>query len=129
MDDLKELPKGKWFCCMDCNRVHSALQNLVVSGEQKLQDSLLSIIKKKLEEKGSESSADLDIKWRLLSGQMAFDDTRLLLSKAVSIFHDWFDPIAYSNTIRNDLIPHMVYGRNVSDQEFACPNYFSAALF
>ncbi|GMP88759.1 hypothetical protein CsSME_00040620 [Camellia sinensis var. sinensis] len=118
MDDLKELPKGKWFCCMDCNRIHSALQNLVVSGEQKLQDSLLSIIKKKLEEKGSESSADLDIKWRLLSGQMASDDTRLLLSKAVSIFHDRFDPIADSNTIRNDLIPHMVYGRNVRDQEF-----------
>ncbi|KAF5931046.1 hypothetical protein HYC85_031919 [Camellia sinensis] len=118
MDDLKELPKGKWFCCMDCNRIHSALQNLVVSGEQKLQDSLLSIIKKKLEEKGSESSADLDIKWRLLGGQMASDDTRLLLSKAVSIFHDRFDPIADSNTIRNDLIPHMVYGRNVRDQEF-----------
>ncbi|CAL5407253.1 unnamed protein product [Camellia sinensis] len=58
---LRELPKGKWFCCMDCNRVHSALQNLVVSGEQKLQDSLLSIIKKKLEEKGSESSADIDL--------------------------------------------------------------------
>ncbi|KAL7175247.1 hypothetical protein ACSBR2_028952 [Camellia fascicularis] len=90
MDDLQELPKGKWFCCMDCNRVHSALQNLVVSGEQKFQDSLLSIIKKKLEEKGSESSADLDIKWRLLSGQMASDDTRLLLSKAVSIFHFCF---------------------------------------
>ncbi|KAL7173782.1 hypothetical protein ACSBR2_033108 [Camellia fascicularis] len=118
MDDLKELPKGKWFCCMDCNRIHSALQNLVVSGEQKLQDSLLSIVKKKLEEKGSESSADLDIKWRLLSGQMASDDTRLLLSKAVSIFHDRFDPIADSNTVRNDLIPHMVYGRNLRDQEF-----------
>ncbi|CAL5410905.1 unnamed protein product [Camellia sinensis] len=57
----RELPKGKWFCCMDCNRVHSALQNLVVSGEQKLQDSLLSIIKKKLEEKGSESSANVDL--------------------------------------------------------------------
>ncbi|GMP36491.1 hypothetical protein CsSME_00008604 [Camellia sinensis var. sinensis] len=89
MDDLK----FKWNYSF-----HSALQNLVVSGEQKL------------EEKGSESSADLDIKWRLLSGQMASDDTTLLLSKAISIFHDRFDPIADSNTIRNDLIPHMVYG-------------------
>ncbi|KAI7997750.1 Uridine nucleosidase 1 [Camellia lanceoleosa] len=59
MDDLKELPKGKWFCCIDCNRVHSALQNL-----------------------------------RLLSGQMASDNTRLLLSKAVSIFHIYGDPEA-----------------------------------
>ncbi|GMP77984.1 hypothetical protein CsSME_00034080 [Camellia sinensis var. sinensis] len=60
---------------------------------------------------------------------MASDDTRLLLSKVVSIFHDQFDPIADSNTIRNDLIPHMVYGRNMRDQEFACHNYFSVALF
>ncbi|KAI7981891.1 DExH-box ATP-dependent RNA helicase DExH3 [Camellia lanceoleosa] len=30
---------------------------------------------------------------------------------------DRFDPIADSNTVRNDLIPHMVYGRNVRDQE------------
>ncbi|CAL5337513.1 unnamed protein product [Camellia sinensis] len=65
----RELPKGKWFCCMDCNRVHSALQNLVVSGEQKLQDSLLSIIKKKLEEKGSESSADVDEEREVILGE------------------------------------------------------------
>ncbi|KAL6976381.1 hypothetical protein U1Q18_025167 [Sarracenia purpurea var. burkii] len=118
MCDLKELPEGTWFCSVDCNRIHSALQNLVVSGEEKLPESLLNVIKKKLEEKSSGSSADLDIRWRLLSGKTAFNETRVMLSKAVSIFHDRFDPIADSNTGRVDLIPHMVYGRNVRDQEF-----------
>uniref|UniRef100_A0A5B6ZWC6 PHD-type domain-containing protein n=1 Tax=Davidia involucrata TaxID=16924 RepID=A0A5B6ZWC6_DAVIN len=118
MDDLKELPKGKWFCCTDCERIHSALQKLVVYGEEKLPDSLLNVIKKKHLETSSESSANLDIRWRLLSGKMASDETRVLLSKAVAIFHDRFDPIADSSTSRLDLIPHMVYGRNWRDQEF-----------
>ncbi|PSR86543.1 Increased DNA methylation like [Actinidia chinensis var. chinensis] len=120
MDDLKELPEEKWFCCIDCNRIHSALQKLVANGEEKLEEYLLNVIKKKLEEKGSESSADLDIRWRLLSGKMASesDGTNLLLSTAVDIFHDRFDPIADSNNGRVDLIPSMVLGKSVRDQEF-----------
>ncbi|KAA8550295.1 hypothetical protein F0562_001979 [Nyssa sinensis] len=118
MDDLKELPKGKWFCCTDCGRIHSALQKLVVYGEENLPDSLVNVIKKKHQETSSESNANLDIRWRLLSGKMASDETRVLLSKAVAIFHDRFDPIADSNSSHLDLIPHMVYGRNWRDQEF-----------
>ena len=64
-------------------------------------------------EQGLEPSADLDIRWRLLCGKMASDETRVLLSKAVAIFHDRFDPIADSTTSRLDLIPHMVYGRSL----------------
>ncbi|XP_059626948.1 uncharacterized protein LOC132269709 [Cornus florida] len=120
MDDLKGLPEGKWFCCMECSRIHYALQKLVVSGEEKLPETLLNVIKKKHEEKSSENSAsaDLDLRWRLLSGKTTSDETRVLLSKAVAIFHDRFDPIADSNTSHLDLIPHMVYGRNLRDQEF-----------
>ncbi|GFZ20388.1 acyl-CoA N-acyltransferase with RING/FYVE/PHD-type zinc finger domain-containing protein [Actinidia rufa] len=130
MDDLKELPEEKWFCCIDCNRIHSALQKLVANGEEKLEEYLLNVIKKKLEEKGSESSADLDIRWRLLSGKMASesDGTNLLLSTAVDIFHDRFDPIADSNNGRVDLIPSMVLGKSVRDQEFGgmyCVNIIS----
>ncbi|GFZ17836.1 acyl-CoA N-acyltransferase with RING/FYVE/PHD-type zinc finger domain-containing protein [Actinidia rufa] len=115
MDDLKELPEEKWFCCIDCNRIHSALQKLVANGEEKLEESLLNVIKKKLEEKGSENSADLDIRWRLLSGKMASesDGINLLLSTAVDIFHDRFDPIADSNNGRVDLIPSMVLGSKI----------------
>lgn len=82
------MPKGKWFCCTDCKRIHSVLGKLVARGEEKLPENLLDVIKKKSDDKGSEKIACPDIGWRLLSGKMAYpDDTRLLLSKAVSIFH------------------------------------------
>ncbi|MBA0829860.1 hypothetical protein Goarm_014434, partial [Gossypium armourianum] len=119
MDDLKELPEGKWFCCTDCNRIHSALQKLIVRGEEKLPDSSLLVVKKKHEKNRLESKASLDIRWRVLSGKMmSSDDTRVLLSKAVAIFHERFDPISDSGSSKGDLIPSMVYGRSVKDQDF-----------
>ncbi|XP_028101957.1 uncharacterized protein LOC114301230 [Camellia sinensis] len=114
----QELPIRNWFCCMDCSRIHSALQNLLVSGEEKLPESLLDVVKKKIEERGIKCTTDLDIRWRLLSGKMVSKETRPLLSKAVSIFHERVDPIEVSSTASIDLIPKMVYGRNVRDQEF-----------
>ncbi|XP_022731997.1 uncharacterized protein LOC111286350 [Durio zibethinus] len=119
MDDLKELPKGKWFCCTDCNRIHSALQKLIVRGEEKLPDSSLLVVKKKHADNSLESKANLDIRWRVLSGKMtSSDNTRVLLSKAVAIFHDRFDPISDSGSSKGDLIPSMVYGRTVKGQDF-----------
>ncbi|KAA3458587.1 Zinc finger, PHD-type [Gossypium australe] len=119
IDDLKELPKGKWFCCTDCNRIHSALQKLVIRGEEQLPDSFLDVVKKKHVESSLGSKAKLDIKWRVLSGKMtSLDDTRVTLSKAVAIFHERFDPISDSGSSRGDLIPSMVYGRTVKGQDF-----------
>lgn len=84
----QELPKGKWFCCRDCNHIHSTLENLVGLGEQKLSDSLLSAIRKKHEDKASDNEAKVDIRWRVLNWKLASSyETRQLLSKAVSIFH------------------------------------------
>ncbi|KAK2988529.1 hypothetical protein RJ640_022480, partial [Escallonia rubra] len=90
MASLKELPKEKWFCCTDCNNIHSTLQKLVVDGEEKLPDSLLNIIKKKHEDKSSKGSSNFDIRWRLLYGKSASEDTRALFSNAVAIFHRVF---------------------------------------
>ncbi|MBA0732466.1 hypothetical protein Gogos_016556 [Gossypium gossypioides] len=119
IDDLKELPKGKWFCCTDCNRIHSALQKLVIRGEEQLPDSSLDVVKKKHVESSLGSKAKLDIRWRVLSGKMtSLDDTRVTLSKAVAIFHERFDPISDSGSSRGDLIPSMVYGRTVKGQDF-----------
>ncbi|KAG8488570.1 hypothetical protein CXB51_016512 [Gossypium anomalum] len=119
IDDLKELPKGKWFCCTDCNRIHSALQKLVIRGEEQLPDSSLDVVKKKHVETSLRSKAKLDIRWRVLSGKMtSLDDTRVTLSKAVAIFHERFDPISDSGSSRGDLIPSMVYGRTVKGQDF-----------
>ncbi|KAF8042710.1 hypothetical protein BT93_A1136 [Corymbia citriodora subsp. variegata] len=114
---LKELPEGKWFCCTDCSRIHSTLQDLLVRGEEKLQDSLLNILKKKHEEKGLATVNNYDARWRLLSGSYACSESRRLLSEAVSIFHECFDPIVDPTTNR-DLIPSMVYGRSTRNQEY-----------
>ncbi|KAF6171565.1 hypothetical protein GIB67_018089 [Kingdonia uniflora] len=117
MADLKQLPKGKWFCCKDCSRIHSVLQRLIVRGSEKLPDSILNNIKKKPEGDGLHSNADGDVRWTLLSGKVASSESRSLLSKAVAIFHNRFDPIVDAITGR-DLIPCMVFGRNMREQDF-----------
>ncbi|XP_031396784.1 uncharacterized protein LOC116207830 isoform X2 [Punica granatum] len=117
MANLKELPKGKWFCSRDCNRIHSTLQNLVTRGAEKLQDSFLDNIKKKHEEKGLDMVDNLNVSWRLLSGSFASPESRRLLSEAVAIFHECFDPIVDWMSGR-DLIPSMVYGRSTRGQEY-----------
>ncbi|XP_062117407.1 uncharacterized protein LOC133831216 [Humulus lupulus] len=117
MANLKELPKGKWFCCMDCSRIHLTLQKLLVTGPEKLPDSILDAMKKKHVEKGLDVTSGFDVRWRLISGKIASSESRVLLSKAVSIFHECFDPIIDFQSGR-DLIPAMVYGRNVRGQEF-----------
>ncbi|KAM6573738.1 hypothetical protein CsatA_017818 [Cannabis sativa] len=119
MQDLKELPVGAWFCCRDCQRIHSALQKLLANGEEKLPESLINVINKKQKKEGSESGTELDIKWRILNGKkMASDDEAAsLLSKAVSIFHDCFAPITDSSN--NDLIPAMLYGKSSMGQDFS----------
>ncbi|XP_049353448.1 uncharacterized protein LOC125817992 isoform X1 [Solanum verrucosum] len=118
IDDLQELPKDKWFCCTDCSRIHFALEKVVSDGEQNIPESLLKVLKEKNEGKGSVNNSSLDIKWRLLSGKMSSEETRVWLSSAVSIFHEQFDPIADASTSRLDLIPHMVYGRSFKDQDY-----------
>ncbi|URE19145.1 PHD [Musa troglodytarum] len=117
MADLKELPEGEWFCCDDCSRIWNALQEFLLRGTLPLPELNADIIKKKLENKGVNVDADVDIRWRLLSGKTDTADSKLLLSRAVAIFHESFDPIIEATTGR-DLIPSMVYGRTVRDQDF-----------
>ncbi|KAE8719027.1 Acyl-CoA N-acyltransferase with RING/FYVE/PHD-type zinc finger domain isoform 2 [Hibiscus syriacus] len=117
MADLREIPKGKWFCCSDCSRIQSTLQKLLTCGAEKLPASLLNVIRKKYVEKGLDADINIDVRWRLLSGRFASPETRLCLSQAVGIFHECFDPIVDVTTGR-DLIPCMVYGRNLKGQEY-----------
>ncbi|KDP29214.1 hypothetical protein JCGZ_16603 [Jatropha curcas] len=114
--NLKELPKGKWFCCPDCCRIHSTLQKLLVRGAEKLEEPLLNVIKKKNVEKGLEIINDIDVRWRLLSGKFVTSETKLLLSQAHAIFQECFDPIV--DTTGRDLIPLMVYGKNSKGQDY-----------
>ncbi|KAK6140118.1 hypothetical protein DH2020_026116 [Rehmannia glutinosa] len=114
----QELPKGKWFCSADCKWIYSALQNLLNAGAEKLPDSSLEIIKKKQIENASVADTDFDVRWRLLNGKITSRETRVLLSQAVAIFHDSFDPIVDSETGR-DFIPSLVYGRNIRGQDYS----------
>uniref|UniRef100_A0A7C9EC43 PHD-type domain-containing protein n=1 Tax=Opuntia streptacantha TaxID=393608 RepID=A0A7C9EC43_OPUST len=118
MADLTELPEGKWFCSVDCGRIDSALQNILDRGAEKLPESLMYIIRKKQMQADSVCAADFGMSWRLLSGKIASPETRPLLSQAVAIFHESFAPII-DTVSGHDLIPAMVYGRNVAGQEYA----------
>ncbi|XP_075512986.1 uncharacterized protein LOC142548514 isoform X1 [Primulina tabacum] len=118
MSDLKELPKGKWFCSVNCKRIYSALQNLLNNGAEKLPGATLDVVMKKWEGKNLVADTDLDVRWRLLNGKNTSRETRVLLSQAVAIFHECFDPIVDSETGR-DFIPSMVYGRNIRGQNFS----------
>ncbi|XP_021716694.1 uncharacterized protein LOC110684560 isoform X2 [Chenopodium quinoa] len=114
--DLKELPKDKWFCCNDCDKIYVALRDLVVRGSDLIPSLELIKINMKLLEKGLSEFADNDIQWRILSGKCRRPEHLPLLSTAVSIFRECFSPIT-AKTGR-DLIPVMVHGRNISGQEF-----------
>ncbi|XP_022747732.1 uncharacterized protein LOC111297304 isoform X2 [Durio zibethinus] len=115
--DLKEIPKDKWFCCDDCNRIHGALQSSVSSGVQIIPTSFSDIIRIKHLEKGLFIDGATDcVQWRILSGKSRFPEHLPLLSSAAAIFRECFDPIVAKSG--RDLIPVMVYGRNISGQEF-----------
>ncbi|XP_027069092.2 uncharacterized protein [Coffea arabica] len=118
MADLKELPKGKWFCSGDCKRIYLALTNLVSSGSEKIPESCLDVIRKKHMLDGSDVTTAFDVSWRLLNAKNVNRETKPLLSDAVGIFHDCFDPIVDSVTGR-DFIPSMVYGRNIRGHDFS----------
>ncbi|CDP06643.1 unnamed protein product [Coffea canephora] len=114
--DLKELPRDKWFCCNDCNMIYTALQNFVLNGAEAVPSSMFAKINKKHEEKGLASVTANDVQWRILSGKSRYPEHLPLLSRAAAIFRECFDPIVAKSG--RDLIPIMVYGRNISGQEF-----------
>ncbi|XP_026415120.1 uncharacterized protein LOC113310615 isoform X1 [Papaver somniferum] len=117
MADLEELPEGEWFCCTDCKAIHTTLHQLLERKPLELPESLSGLIKTKHMEKCSSDNGDLDLRWSLLSGKLATADSNLFLSKAVAIFRDHFDPIIDLKSGR-DLIPAMVLGRVIRDQDF-----------
>ncbi|KAL6998315.1 hypothetical protein U1Q18_008440 [Sarracenia purpurea var. burkii] len=114
--DLKELPMDKWFCCNDCNRIYVALQNLVLVGAEMIPVSVYDAINRKHAQKGFSDEFSKDAQWRILSGKSRYPEHLPLLSRAAAIFRECFDPIVARSG--RDLIPVMVYGRNISGQEF-----------
>ncbi|KAH7690560.1 Histone acetyltransferase protein [Dioscorea alata] len=106
--DLKELPKGEWFCCDDCSRIHNLLQTLLHVGPLPIVLADLNSFLQKQKDKGlSGLSANPNIKWRLLRGKDSSAETRILLSKALAIFH-----------LSGYLIPKIVFGKSTRDHDF-----------
>ncbi|CAL5334915.1 unnamed protein product [Camellia sinensis] len=95
--DLKELPRDKWFCCDDCNRIHVALQNLVLVGAEMIPASVSYAIHRKHVEKGFTNGVSNDVQWWILSGKSRYPEHLPILSRAATIFREW---------------------RNISGQEF-----------
>ncbi|WVZ78339.1 hypothetical protein U9M48_026069 [Paspalum notatum var. saurae] len=116
MADLTALPEGAWYCSTDCVRINKTLQDLLSRGGEPVRTMDLDVIKKKREEKGLNEDVDLDVRWRVLKDKSS-EDSKLVLSRAVAIFHETFDPIIQVTTGR-DLIPAMVYGRSARDQDY-----------
>jgi len=108
--ELKELPEGEWFCCSSCSGTRLSLEKIISDGAQPLAEPDIEIIRMKHEIRGLCMDTSTDLKWQLLSGKRATEDGRILLSAAVPIFHQSFDPIVEAHTGR-DLIPEMVHGR------------------
>ncbi|KAL7248303.1 hypothetical protein ACSBR2_003085 [Camellia fascicularis] len=113
---VQELPRDKWFCCDDCNRIHVALQNLVLVGAEMIPASVSYAIHRKHVEKGFTDGVSNGVQWRILSGKSRYQKHLPILSRAASIFRECFDLIVA--TSGRDLIPVMVYGRNIFGQEF-----------
>nr|XP_043611231.1 uncharacterized protein LOC122582862 [Erigeron canadensis] len=118
MADLKELPKGKWFCCTACERIHSVMKNLLTRESKILPDDLLDLVKEKQMNNEVDNVANSEMRFILLRGKDASRETRKLLAQTVDIFHEGFDPIIDATSGR-DFIPSMVYGRKIWSQDFA----------
>lgn len=75
---------------MDCTRINSTLQKLLLGEAEKLSDSSLEIIKMKQERNHVNHVTPVshpDIRWRLISGKVTSPESRMLLSQALAIFH------------------------------------------
>ncbi|KAL4561608.1 hypothetical protein LXL04_033778 [Taraxacum kok-saghyz] len=57
MADLEALPKGRWFCKEDCERIHYVLQDLLIHEPEIVHEELLTFVRKK-EKKGKEKEKE-----------------------------------------------------------------------
>ncbi|KAF5936678.1 hypothetical protein HYC85_024184 [Camellia sinensis] len=115
--DLKELPRDKWFCCDDYNRIHVALQNLVLVSAEMIPASVSYTIHRKHVEKGfTDGVSNDDVQWRILSRRSHYPDHLPVLSRSAAISRECFDPIVASSG--RDLIPVVVCGRNILGKNF-----------
>ncbi|KAL8245204.1 hypothetical protein R6Q59_011462 [Mikania micrantha] len=120
--DLKELPPGNWFCSADCMSLHSLIE-FVTFQPLMVCNSYMEVVKKKLKGSDAESITNLDVKWVVFKGNNACEEKKLLLTEAIDIFHDCFNPL--DDSVK-DFISSMAYGEQMGSSNFS--GVYSALL-
>lgn len=114
---LEEVPEGKWYCTLVCEEIHHQLKILIRYLPVKVPDYLLDVIRKKLKEGDADDIKNRDVEFVLIRGKKvkeAFETKRLLLTNAIKIFHEQFNPIIDKETKR-DFITRMAHGSKIGE--------------
>ncbi|KAK6140277.1 hypothetical protein DH2020_025973 [Rehmannia glutinosa] len=108
--DLQELPKDKWFCSPDCSNIFSVLQNMTCSEPESGLMCNIYILE------FTKVSPSVAFSYLVIyQGVISVKSSARLQTLFAEEF-ECFDPIVAKSG--RDLIPVMVYGRNISGQEF-----------
>lgn len=103
---LQELPKDKWFCCDDCNRIFETLQNLVFKEAEPVPAPLSDPIIRKHADRGIfiDGVTD-DVQWRVFSGKSRCPEHLPFLSSAAAIFRVsiWDSMLYFALIVSNSL--------------------------
>ncbi|KAK1400203.1 PHD-type domain-containing protein [Heracleum sosnowskyi] len=129
--DLKEKPKGKWFCSFDCDsaceNIFSTLESFIIDGgEENIKDFFME------DKRSLNIPTTKAVRWRLLCAKSTYNDDQLL-SDATSIFYENFlrvgSSVSDDDLLRsdddliqsdNDLIRDMVYGKKGQSRRMYC---------
>lgn len=84
-------------------RINQALEDLLSRGAEPVTVVDMDLIKKKREERGLTEDGDLDVRWRVLKDKSSID-SKLVLSKAVAIFHVSFCRIMLTLDRVNEIV-------------------------
>lgn len=86
------------------------LGDMPINRAKILPDKVLDVSDQNYIKEISIKDTNVDLKWRLFKGKTASASDKLLLSRAVSVLHESFDPII-SGKKGADLVTQMVFGR------------------
>ncbi|KAL0418260.1 UNVERIFIED_CONTAM: Increased DNA methylation 1 [Sesamum radiatum] len=112
--------------CDQCEKEYhvGCLKEHNIDDLKRLPEALSDVVKMKSEGQDLHKNPELGIRWRLLHGKKATEDSRVWLSGAVNIFHDRFDPSLIP--ARAALISSRTW-RRFKDQDF-CGMYCAVLM-